>query len=101
MVAEKPALAQSLAAILSNGTMKSRKGLNNACTVYEYMGKFQNEPARFKMTSVCGHVMTTDFIGKYNSWDRVDPVSDQYFRYVSLLFVPCIAYRFRRDRPRL
>ncbi|KAM7300250.1 DNA topoisomerase 3-beta-1 [Ixodes scapularis] len=73
MVAEKPALAQSLAAILSNGTMKSRKGISSACTVYEYMGKFKNEPARFKMTSVCGHVMTTDFTGKYNSWDRVDP----------------------------
>ncbi|CAN7994772.1 unnamed protein product [Ixodes hexagonus] len=73
MVAEKPALAQSLAAILSNGTMKSRKGISSACTVYEYIGKFKNEPARFKMTSVCGHVMTTDFIGKYNSWDRVDP----------------------------
>jgi len=27
------------------------------------------------MTSVCGHVMNLDFIGKYNSWDRVDPVS--------------------------
>lgn len=25
------------------------------------------------MTSVCGHVMTLDFVGKYNSWDRVDP----------------------------
>ncbi|XP_064471514.1 DNA topoisomerase 3-beta-1-like [Ornithodoros turicata] len=73
MVAEKPSLAQSLAHILSNGNMKSRKGLSNACSVHEYMGRFQNEPARFKMTSVCGHVMTTDFIGKYNSWDKVDP----------------------------
>lgn len=26
------------------------------------------------MTSVCGHVMSLDFIGKYNSWDKVDPV---------------------------
>lgn len=26
------------------------------------------------MTSVCGHVMGLDFIGKYNNWDRVDPV---------------------------
>ncbi|KAH7939584.1 hypothetical protein HPB52_014451 [Rhipicephalus sanguineus] len=73
MVAEKPALAQSLAAILSNGNMKPRKGISSACTVYEYVGKFYNEPARFKMTSVCGHVMTTDFLSKYNSWDRVDP----------------------------
>lgn len=26
------------------------------------------------MTSVCGHVMSLDFPGKYNNWDRVDPV---------------------------
>lgn len=25
------------------------------------------------MTSVCGHVMSLDFIGKYNSWEKVDP----------------------------
>lgn len=29
---------------------------------------------RLKMTSVCGHVMSLDFLGKYNNWDRVDPV---------------------------
>lgn len=30
--------------------------------------------ARFKMTSVCGHVLGVDFDSKYNNWDRVDPV---------------------------
>ena len=25
------------------------------------------------MTSVCGHVMSLDFVGRYNCWDRVDP----------------------------
>lgn len=25
------------------------------------------------MTSVCGHIMGLEFVGKYNSWDRVDP----------------------------
>lgn len=46
---------------------------NGACSVHEWTGTFQNVPARFKMTSVCGHVMGVDFIGKYNNWDRVDP----------------------------
>ncbi|XP_072736678.1 DNA topoisomerase 3-beta-1 isoform X2 [Ciconia boyciana] len=73
MVAEKPSLAQSIAKILSRGNMSSRKGLNGVCSVHEYAGSFIGQSAHFKMTSVCGHVMTLDFIGKYNSWDKVDP----------------------------
>ncbi|XP_057225013.1 DNA topoisomerase 3-beta-1 isoform X2 [Malurus melanocephalus] len=73
MVAEKPSLAQSIAKILSRGNMSSRKGLNGVCSVHEYTGSFMGQSAHFKMTSVCGHVMTLDFIGKYNSWDKVDP----------------------------
>lgn len=76
MVAEKPSLAASLAKILSNGSMTTRKGSNGACSVHEYRGKFQGEPAFFKFTSVCGHVMTLDFTGKYNNWDKVDPVGN-------------------------
>ncbi|KAM9360894.1 DNA topoisomerase 3-beta-1 [Symphorus nematophorus] len=73
MVAEKPSLAQSIAKILSKGNCSSRKGLNGACSVHEYTGSFQGQSVRFKMTSVCGHVMSLDFIGKYNNWDKVDP----------------------------
>ncbi|XP_021112784.1 DNA topoisomerase 3-beta-1 isoform X3 [Heterocephalus glaber] len=73
MVAEKPSLAQSIAKILSRGSMSSHKGLNGACSVHEYTGTFDSQPVRFKMTSVCGHVMTLDFLGKYNKWDKVDP----------------------------
>ncbi|CAH0561430.1 unnamed protein product [Brassicogethes aeneus] len=74
MVAEKPSLAASLAQILSNGKNTSRKGFNGACSVHEWNGTFKNSQARFKMTSVCGHVLGVDFISKYNNWDRVDPV---------------------------
>ncbi|XP_047005827.1 DNA topoisomerase 3-beta-1 isoform X2 [Ictalurus punctatus] len=73
MVAEKPSLAQSIAKILSKGGCSSRKGLNGACSVHEYTGFFMGQGARFKMTSVCGHVMSLDFTGKYNNWDKVDP----------------------------
>ncbi|XP_047004194.1 DNA topoisomerase 3-beta-1 [Schistocerca americana] len=73
MVAEKPSLAASLASILSNGKSNSRRG-SEACAVHEWTGQFQNETVLFRMTSVCGHVMTLDFCGKYNNWDRVDPV---------------------------
>lgn len=44
--------------------MSSRKGLNGTCSVYEYPGTFAGQPVRFKMTSVCGHVMTLDFLGE-------------------------------------
>ena len=75
MVAEKPSLAQSISKILSNSQMISRKGSNNACSVHEWSGKFMNYGnCRYKMTSVCGHVMSLDFIPKYNNWDKVDPV---------------------------
>lgn len=75
MVAEKPSLAQSVAKILSGGQMSSRKGMNGACSVHEYTSRFKGETMRFKFTSVCGHVMGVDFLGKYNNWDKVDPVS--------------------------
>ena len=65
MVAEKPSLAQSLAAILSNGSHHSRKGFNGACSVHEWTGPFNNfGQCKFKMTSVCGHVMSLDFLGE-------------------------------------
>ncbi|KAG7256822.1 hypothetical protein CRUP_037290 [Coryphaenoides rupestris] len=73
MVAEKPSLAQSIAKILSKGSCSSRKGLNGACSVHDYTGSFLGQPVRYKMTSVCGHVLSLDFTGHYNSWDKVDP----------------------------
>ncbi|XP_013107486.1 DNA topoisomerase 3-beta [Stomoxys calcitrans] len=74
MVAEKPSLAASLAQILSNGKSHSRKGTINSCSSHEWNGDFKGSNVLFRMTSVCGHVMSLDFVGKYNSWDRVDPV---------------------------
>lgn len=74
MVAEKPSLAQSISKILSNGQLNSYKGFNGACSIHEWFGKFLNfGNCKFKMTSVCGHVMSLDFTAKYNNWDKVDP----------------------------
>ena len=76
MVAEKPSLAQSISKILSNNQMSTHKGFNNACSIHEWTGRFMNFPTcKFKMTSVCGHVMSLDFNAKYNNWDKVDPVN--------------------------
>ena len=81
MVAEKPSLARSLAEILSRKSCKQRKSSCSACPVYEYDSslplKGRQVPAHFKMTSVCGHVMSLDFLPKYNNWDATDPVMMQ------------------------
>lgn len=49
-------------------------GTSNSCSTHEWTGPFKGSTVLFRMTSVCGHVMSLDFVGKYNSWDRVDPV---------------------------
>ncbi|VDK31961.1 unnamed protein product [Taenia asiatica] len=74
MVAEKPSLAEALAKIMSHGNHTSRRGSNGACSIHEWNGTFRGSPVRFKMTSVCGHVMVLDFVGRFNSWDAVDPI---------------------------
>lgn len=84
MVAEKPSLARSLADILSNKQSRRRKSLSNACDVYEFDGQLPLSdgkgryarmiPAHFKMTSVCGHVMSLDFLPAYNNWEKTNPV---------------------------
>ncbi|VEL38172.1 unnamed protein product [Protopolystoma xenopodis] len=74
MVAEKPSLAETISKVLSKNTRVSRKGFNGACSVHEWSGEFCREHVRFRMTSVCGHVMTLDFQSRYNNWDTVDPM---------------------------
>ena len=71
MVAEKPSLAASIANILSDRKSQSRKGFNGACSVNEWSGNFMGFNVKYKMTSVCGHVMSLDFPSKFNNWDRV------------------------------
>ncbi|GMS83824.1 hypothetical protein PENTCL1PPCAC_5999, partial [Pristionchus entomophagus] len=74
MVAEKPMLADSIARLLSDGRCSKRKGMNKICSVSEYHGDFMGQPAFFKVTSTCGHVMGVDFPEEYNNWHRVAPV---------------------------
>ena len=68
-VAEKPSLAGSIAQHLSDGSCVERKATQS---VHEFRGRFKNQPAHFKVTSVIGHVYTTDFAEAYQSWE-LDP----------------------------
>ena len=83
MVAEKPSLAASIANILSDRKSQSRKGFNGACSVNEWSGNFMGFNVKYKMTSVCGHVMSLDFPAKFNNWDRVG-MSFGIYLYISL-----------------
>ncbi|KAK9737818.1 DNA topoisomerase 3-beta-1 [Basidiobolus ranarum] len=74
MVAEKPSLAQAIAKILSNDQLSSRRSVSATCPVWEYQGVFFGKPAKFKVTSVTGHIYTCDFPREYNNWDGIEPV---------------------------
>ena len=75
MVAEKPSIADTLAKALSRGTSSCRKGVSQAVQVHEFHGTFQRKPAFIKITSVAGHVYSTDFPPQYQNWDTTDPVT--------------------------
>lgn len=42
--------------------------------VHEFHGRFEGQSARIRVTSVTGHVFSTDFPGQYSNWEAVDPV---------------------------
>ncbi|OZJ02901.1 hypothetical protein BZG36_04922 [Bifiguratus adelaidae] len=70
MVAEKPSLAEAISKLLApGGHFGTRKGVT---PVHEWNGTFQGQPAKFKFTSVTGHVYSLDFTAEFNSWD-VEP----------------------------
>ncbi|CAI5475425.1 unnamed protein product [Closterium sp. Yama58-4] len=53
-VAEKPSIALTIAQVMSHGQMASRRSWLD---VHEFNGDFRGGPARFKVTSVIGHVL--------------------------------------------
>lgn len=75
MVAEKPSIAKTIAESIAPHRYNEHRGKTGSFPVYEFESKFFNEPAHFKVTSVCGHMYSTDFPDELNNWDRVDPLS--------------------------
>ncbi|KAM7277602.1 hypothetical protein ACFE04_004736 [Oxalis oulophora] len=71
MVAEKPSIALSIANVLSNGKMLTRK---SSLDVHEFDGKFLGQNVHYKVTSVIGHVFSVDFPAKYQDWATTDPM---------------------------
>ncbi|KAM3572437.1 hypothetical protein VYU27_005564 [Nannochloropsis oceanica] len=72
MVAEKPSICNSIAHALCGGAELSTRG--RSPPVHEFHGRFEGQAARIRVTSVTGHVFSTDFPGQYSNWEAVDPV---------------------------
>jgi DNA topoisomerase-3 len=57
-VAEKPAVAKELAAVLSGGRHSRRQGPSQYNCIWEFSSDFQGMPSiSFHVTSVTGHLM--------------------------------------------
>lgn len=72
MVAEKPSIATSIAQALSSN--KSVENLGKSPPCYEFYGHYEGKESFMRITSVTGHVYSTDFPPEYQSWDKVEPV---------------------------
>lgn len=76
-VAEKPSVARELTRIISgvpHETIK-RASFAHSNPVFDIeQCKFQNKPAKMKMTSVLGHLMELEFDPAYKGWSSCLPI---------------------------
>ena len=72
MVAEKPSICTSIANALCRGREMETRG--RSPPVHEFQGTFNGAPAFIRVTSVTGHVFSTDFPAAYQRWESVEPV---------------------------
>lgn len=76
-VAEKPSIATSIARALCRGELSASKG--STLPVYEFpasldfVGATRDRQGTHRVTSVAGHVFSTEFPSQYNNWDSTDP----------------------------
>mmetsp|Transcript_14337 Transcript_14337/g.26973 ORF Transcript_14337/g.26973 Transcript_14337/m.26973 type:complete len:824 (-) Transcript_14337:117-2588(-) len=72
MVAEKPSIAKSIAeALCRNPDYRPSR----VSPVYTFQHDFQGRRAEFTVTAVCGHIFSLDFPAKYNSWEKIEPIT--------------------------
>ena len=72
MVAEKPSIATSIAQALVGANQL--ENLSRSPPLYEFPGRFQGKDAFIKVTSVTGHLFSTDFPSEYQRWDAIEPL---------------------------
>jgi hypothetical protein len=70
MIAEKPSIAKAVAEALSSGKINNKRV--GGCVFITFDGYFFNTKAKFTVSSVMGHVYTSDFQSIHNKWDSID-----------------------------
>lgn len=71
MIAEKPSIAKSISEALGAGKYKA-KTVGRGKTIINFEGFFGNAKAKFTVSSVMGHVYTSDFKKEHNQWTAID-----------------------------
>lgn len=71
MIAEKPSIAKAICDTLSGGRIKNKNFGKGGCLL-QYDGYFFNTKAKFTVSSVMGHVYTSDFQRAHNKWGDID-----------------------------
>lgn len=70
MVAEKNSIAKTIAeALCDNHGMTQRRGRCKYCPVYEFTSRILKRRGKFRVTSVAGHIFSTDFPPQAANWE--------------------------------
>ncbi|ORX38825.1 putative DNA topoisomerase type I [Kockovaella imperatae] len=77
-VAEKPSIAKAITGILSSGSSQSRNTANKYIKNYDFSYRFPPPlggpgDADFTVTSVLGHLTSSDFDDDHRKWNACDP----------------------------
>jgi DNA topoisomerase-3 len=72
MVAEKPSICNSIAVALSGG-LEHCNSRGRTPPVHEFPGTFLGKKCLYRVTSVTGHVFSTDFPKEYQDWESIAP----------------------------
>ena len=74
-VAEKPSIATSIATALSQGDEMEHRGRSPPSFEFHGGAPFRNVGlVTHRVTSVTGHIFSTDFPAAYQNWDSTDPL---------------------------
>jgi len=70
MISEKPSIAKTISEAIGGKVRSVKMGRGKG--IFRFDGYFGNVKARFTVSSVMGHVYTSDFQSAHNNWSAID-----------------------------